>query len=256
MCNEDGHQGSVLRGEGALGGAQVVIVPTPASTNALVLRRSAPSIPAENITTLTRLAHNRMLAQVGTGPILLFLLQLCRAGSASRACMLWRRWRTSWPWLWATSATLRCGATLPATVRCASSLYVTLTRVRTSSPCDSCTGVPKTLNLKHHGRACVQVLDIQHASVCGTAMANVVDAEFEAELRAAVQQRSSSIVRVKSLCVGLCWGTPDGAQQCRSCHPYRVPCLHRQHLSYRTDTARRSVPCAEAAHGALHRPGT
>lgn len=38
-------------------------MPTPASTNALVLRRSAPSIPAENITTLTRLAHNRMLAQ-------------------------------------------------------------------------------------------------------------------------------------------------------------------------------------------------
>lgn len=42
-----------------------------------------------------------------------------------------------------------------------------------------------------------QMLDIQHASVCGTAMANVVDQEFEAELRAAVQQRSSSIVRVK-----------------------------------------------------------
>jgi malate/lactate dehydrogenase len=50
--------------EGGLPAAQIVIVPTPASTNAQVLQQSAPSIPPRNITTLTRLAHNRALAQV------------------------------------------------------------------------------------------------------------------------------------------------------------------------------------------------
>ena len=44
-----------------------------------------------------------------------------------------------------------------------------------------------------------QVLDIRHGLVCGAPMANVVDGEFESEVRAAVQQRGSVIVRVRLL---------------------------------------------------------
>ena len=43
---------------------QVVIVANPANTNALILKENAPSIPAKNITALTRLDHNRALGQV------------------------------------------------------------------------------------------------------------------------------------------------------------------------------------------------
>lgn len=43
---------------------KVVVVANPANTNALILKEHAPSIPAENITCLTRLDHNRALAQV------------------------------------------------------------------------------------------------------------------------------------------------------------------------------------------------
>jgi malate/lactate dehydrogenase len=43
---------------------QVLVVANPANTNALMLKEHAPSIPAENITALTRLDHNRALAQV------------------------------------------------------------------------------------------------------------------------------------------------------------------------------------------------
>lgn len=43
---------------------KVVVVANPANTNALILRENAPSIPPENITALTRLDHNRALAQV------------------------------------------------------------------------------------------------------------------------------------------------------------------------------------------------
>ena len=39
----------------------------PANTNALILKENAPSIPAKNITALTRLDHNRALGQVGSG---------------------------------------------------------------------------------------------------------------------------------------------------------------------------------------------
>ena len=39
----------------------------PANTNALMLAEHAPSIPPENITAMTRLDHNRALAQVGGG---------------------------------------------------------------------------------------------------------------------------------------------------------------------------------------------
>ena len=43
---------------------QVLVVANPANTNALILKENAPSIPAEDITCLTRLDHNRALGQV------------------------------------------------------------------------------------------------------------------------------------------------------------------------------------------------
>jgi len=48
---------------------QVLVVANPANTNALILKENAPSIPAENITCLTRLDHNRALGQVRTSLI-------------------------------------------------------------------------------------------------------------------------------------------------------------------------------------------
>jgi malate/lactate dehydrogenase len=46
---------------------QILVIANPANTNALMLKEHAPSIPAENITALTRLDHNRALAQVRIG---------------------------------------------------------------------------------------------------------------------------------------------------------------------------------------------
>ena len=46
-----------------MGSGQVLVVANPANTNALILRENAPSIPAENISALTRLDHNRALGQ-------------------------------------------------------------------------------------------------------------------------------------------------------------------------------------------------
>eukprot|EP01107_Rhizomastix_libera_P004771 TRINITY_DN17867_c0_g1_i1.p1 TRINITY_DN17867_c0_g1~~TRINITY_DN17867_c0_g1_i1.p1 ORF type:complete len:354 (+),score=72.92 TRINITY_DN17867_c0_g1_i1:23-1084(+) len=43
---------------------KVLVVGNPANTNALILIKSAPSIPPRNITCLTRLDHNRCKAQV------------------------------------------------------------------------------------------------------------------------------------------------------------------------------------------------
>ncbi|KAJ3680603.1 hypothetical protein LUZ60_016881 [Juncus effusus] len=43
---------------------KILVVANPANTNALILKESAPSIPAKNITCLTRLDHNRALAQI------------------------------------------------------------------------------------------------------------------------------------------------------------------------------------------------
>ena len=40
------------------------MVANPANTNALILKEFAPSIPEENITSLTRLDHNRALGQI------------------------------------------------------------------------------------------------------------------------------------------------------------------------------------------------
>nr|XP_043626532.1 malate dehydrogenase, cytoplasmic-like [Erigeron canadensis] len=43
---------------------KVLVVANPANTNALILKEYAPSIPEENITSLTRLDHNRALGQI------------------------------------------------------------------------------------------------------------------------------------------------------------------------------------------------
>ncbi|KAJ0836858.1 putative malate dehydrogenase [Helianthus annuus] len=43
---------------------KVLVVANPANTNALILKEYAPSIPEENITSLTRLDHNRALNQI------------------------------------------------------------------------------------------------------------------------------------------------------------------------------------------------
>lgn len=45
-------------------GLQVAIVPHPAGVNAAVVRDSAPRLAPENITVLSRLAHNRLTQQV------------------------------------------------------------------------------------------------------------------------------------------------------------------------------------------------
>lgn len=57
------NQASAL-GQFASKDVKVVVVANPANTNALILKEHAPAIPAENITCLTRLDHNRALAQV------------------------------------------------------------------------------------------------------------------------------------------------------------------------------------------------
>ncbi|GAV61658.1 Ldh_1_N domain-containing protein/Ldh_1_C domain-containing protein [Cephalotus follicularis] len=43
---------------------KVLVIANPANTNALILKEFAPSIPEKNITCLTRLDHNRALAQI------------------------------------------------------------------------------------------------------------------------------------------------------------------------------------------------
>ncbi|PWA36871.1 malate dehydrogenase, cytoplasmic [Artemisia annua] len=48
----------------ALANELVLVVANPANTNALILKEFAPSIPEENITSLTRLDHNRALGQI------------------------------------------------------------------------------------------------------------------------------------------------------------------------------------------------
>ncbi|KAF3780606.1 malate dehydrogenase [Nymphaea thermarum] len=48
----------------AAANCKVLVVANPANTNALILKEFAPSIPAKNITCLTRLDHNRALGQI------------------------------------------------------------------------------------------------------------------------------------------------------------------------------------------------
>lgn len=57
------NQASALE-KGASKDVKVLIVANPANTNAIILKEYAPSIPAKNITCMTRLDHNRALAQV------------------------------------------------------------------------------------------------------------------------------------------------------------------------------------------------
>ncbi len=45
-------------------GVKVVVVANPANTNALILRENAPSLPAADVTCMTRLDHNRALGQL------------------------------------------------------------------------------------------------------------------------------------------------------------------------------------------------
>jgi len=50
--------------EHASAGIKVLVVANPANTNASILRDNAPNIPAENITAMTRLDHNRALGML------------------------------------------------------------------------------------------------------------------------------------------------------------------------------------------------
>jgi malate dehydrogenase len=56
-------QGKALN-EVASRDVRVLVVGNPANTNALIAQRNAPSLPPQNFTAMTRLDHNRALAQV------------------------------------------------------------------------------------------------------------------------------------------------------------------------------------------------
>ena len=50
--------------EAAKRDAKVIVVGNPANTNAMILARSAPDFPSENVTAMVRLDHNRALTQL------------------------------------------------------------------------------------------------------------------------------------------------------------------------------------------------
>jgi malate dehydrogenase len=56
-------QGKALNA-GAAGDVKVLVVGNPANTNALIAKSHAPDIPAERFTAMTRLDHNRAVAQL------------------------------------------------------------------------------------------------------------------------------------------------------------------------------------------------
>jgi malate dehydrogenase len=56
-------QGKAIN-EGAAGDIKVLVVGNPANTNALIAQSAAPDVPAERFTAMTRLDHNRALAQL------------------------------------------------------------------------------------------------------------------------------------------------------------------------------------------------
>jgi malate dehydrogenase len=56
-------QGEALNG-GAAADVRVLVVGNPANTNALIARSHAPDVPADRFTAMTRLDHNRALAQL------------------------------------------------------------------------------------------------------------------------------------------------------------------------------------------------
>jgi len=57
-------QGKALNTHANGSATRVIVVGNPANTNALIASNSAPSIPPSNFTALTRLDHNRALAQL------------------------------------------------------------------------------------------------------------------------------------------------------------------------------------------------
>jgi malate dehydrogenase len=56
-------QGKAIN-EGAADDIRVLVVGNPANTNALIAKSAAPDVPAERFTAMTRLDHNRALAQL------------------------------------------------------------------------------------------------------------------------------------------------------------------------------------------------
>jgi len=58
-------QGKALNKVGKGKDTRVVVVGNPANTNAMIAQRSAPNIPPENFAAMTKLDHNRGLAQLG-----------------------------------------------------------------------------------------------------------------------------------------------------------------------------------------------
>ncbi|HEX3647836.1 MAG TPA: malate dehydrogenase, partial [Pseudonocardiaceae bacterium] len=56
-------QGQAIN-EGAADDVRVLVVGNPANTNALIARTHAPDVPADRFTAMTRLDHNRALAQL------------------------------------------------------------------------------------------------------------------------------------------------------------------------------------------------
>jgi len=59
-------QGQALSKVGKGKGTRVLVVGNPANTNALIAQRNAKNIPPENFTAMTRLDHNRGLAQLSS----------------------------------------------------------------------------------------------------------------------------------------------------------------------------------------------
>lgn len=58
-----GPQGKAINA-GAADDVRVLVVGNPANTNALIAQAAAPDVPAERFTAMTRLDHNRALAQL------------------------------------------------------------------------------------------------------------------------------------------------------------------------------------------------
>jgi malate dehydrogenase len=58
-------QGKALNKVGRGKDTRVVVVGNPANTNAMICQRNAPNIPQENFAAMTKLDHNRGLAQLG-----------------------------------------------------------------------------------------------------------------------------------------------------------------------------------------------
>jgi malate dehydrogenase len=59
-------QGKALNKVGKGKDTRVVVVGNPANTNAMICQRNAPNIPQQNFAAMTKLDHNRGLAQLGT----------------------------------------------------------------------------------------------------------------------------------------------------------------------------------------------